>query len=309
MRKFLIDTDTASDDAVAIIAALRDPQVHVEAVTVVAGNVPIDRAVKNALISVEVAATYVPPVYRGASKPLLRELFSAEFVHGEDGMGNMNLPDPTLVACEGHAVDKIIEVIRANPGEIEVITLGPLTNIALACAKEPEIAHLVKNVVVMGGSGLGEGNVTPVAEFNLYVDAEAAQIVLNSGMPLMFVGWDVSTDETFISQDDINRLLASGSDIARFCVRCNEALKTYNADSWGKVGFDLPDPVTMITAIYPEIVVQQFPAYCYVEHKSSDTYGQLVIDHYHLLQRSPNATICQKIDAQRFKELLFSRIC
>ena len=309
MRKFLIDTDTASDDAVAIVAALRDPNIRVEAITVVGGNVPIDLAVKNALISVQVANTYAPPVYKGASKPLLRDLFTSEFVHGADGMGNMDLPDPGLSVSAGHAVDTMIDVIRAHPGEIELITLGPLTNIALACAKAPEIMRLVKSVVIMGGSGLGEGNITPVAEFNIFVDAEAAQIVLNSGMPLMFVGWDVSTDDTFISQDDIDRLLASGSDIARFCVRCNDSLKLHNAESWGKQGFDLPDPVTMIAALYPEIITEQFSAYCAAEYKGAYTYGQLVIDRHHLLNRPSNATICAKIDAQRFKELLFARLC
>ncbi|HEX2619582.1 MAG TPA: nucleoside hydrolase [Phototrophicaceae bacterium] len=309
MRKILIDTDTASDDAVALIAALRDPQIQIEAITVVAGNVPLDLAVKNALISVQVADTYAPPVYRGAVKPMMKALFTSEFVHGDDGMGNMNLPDPVLTAAEGHAIDQIIERVLANSGKLEIITLGPLTNLALAYLKAPEIAHRIKRVVVMGGNGFGPGNVTPVAEFNMFVDAEAAQIVLNSGMPLMFVGWDVSTDETFINQADIDALLASGSEIARFCVRCNATLQAHNAESWGKIGFDLPDPVTVITAIYPEIITDQVNAYSYVEYRSPDTYGQMVIDRYKLLNRPPNVTICQKIDPKRFKQLLFERIC
>jgi purine nucleosidase len=308
MRRLLIDTDTASDDAVALITALRDKSIRVEAVTVVAGNVPLELAVKNALIAVEVADAYAPPVYRGAAKPLLRDLFTSEFVHGEDGMGDMNLPPPRLSVATGHAMDRMIEIIRTYPGEVEVVTLGPLTNLALAVLKAPEIAHQVRHVFIMGGNGFGPGNVTPVAEFNIYVDAEAAQIVLNSGLPLTFVGWDVSTDDTFINQADIDHLLVSGSAIARFCVRCNETLKTYNAQSWGKIGFDLPDPVTVVTALYPDIITEQVSAYCYVEHKSADTYGQLVIDRYGLLKRAPNATICLKIDARRFKDLLFERI-
>jgi purine nucleosidase len=304
----LIDTDTASDDAVALIAALRDDSVHVEAITVVAGNLPLDMATKNALIAVQVANTYAPPVHRGAAKPLLRDLYTSEFVHGQDGMGNMGLPDPPLSAAPGHAMDKIIEVIETYPGEVEIVTLGPLTNLALACLKAPQIARMVKSVFVMGGNGFGPGNITPVAEFNLYVDAEAAQIVINSGLPLTFVGWDVSTDETFITQADIDHLLASGSEVARFCVRCNASLKAYNADSWGKVGFDLPDPVTLIAALYPEIITEQIRAYATIEHKSVDTYGQMVIDRYRLLNRDPNVTVCMKIDAARFKELLFARL-
>lgn len=308
MRRILIDTDTASDDVVAIIAALRDPAVHVEAITVVAGNVPIQLAVKNALIAVQMANTYAPPVYQGVAKPMLRELFTSEYVHGADGMGNMDLPAPTLLPASGHAIDKLIEVIQRYPGEIELITLGPLTNLALAYLKAPEIAQQVNRVVIMGGQGLGSGNITPVAEFNLFVDAEAAQIVVSSGMPIMFVGWDVSTDETFINQQDMDYLIASGSTIAQFCVRCNRTLQEHNAEYWGKVGFDLPDPVTMIAALYPEIITEQFSAYCSVEYKSADTYGQLIIDRHQLLKRPTNAQICIKVDAQRFKHLLFERI-
>jgi purine nucleosidase len=309
MRRLLIDTDTASDDAVALIMALRANHVHVEAITVVSGNVPIHLAVKNALISVEVADTYAPPVYQGAGKPLLRKPFSAEFVHGDDGLGDLNLPDPQLKVSEGHAIDRIIELVYQYPGELEIITLGPLTNLALACLKAPEIAGMVKSVYIMGGTGVGPGNVTPVAEFNIYVDAEAAQVVLNSGLPLTFVGWDVSTDETFITQADIDTLLATGSKIAEFCVRCNDTLKAYNLESWGKVGFDLPDPTTVAAALYPDIITHQIKAHCYVEYRSLDTYGQLVLDPNQLLRQPINATFCLKIDPKRFKEILFRLVC
>lgn len=308
MRRILIDTDTASDDAVALIFALRDDRAHIEAITVVAGNVPVDTGVKNALTAVQMASTYQPPVYRGCAKPMMRDLFTSEFVHGSDGMGDMNLPDPALRVASGHGVDKIVELVIANPHEIEIITLGPLTNVALAYLKEPRIAQLVKHVFVMGGSGFGPGNITPVAEFNIYVDAEAAQIVLSSGMPLTFVGWDVSTDETFINQADIDHLLATGSPIAQFCVRCNEGLRLHNEEVWGQSGFDLPDPTTVIAALYPEIILKQNTAYSFVECKSAETYGQMVIDGNNLLKRPANVTLCHKIDAARFKEILFSRI-
>lgn len=308
MRRILIDTDTASDDAVALIFALRDDRAHVEAITVVAGNVPVDLGVKNALTSVQMAATYTPPVYRGSSKPMMRDLFTSEFVHGSDGMGDMHLPTPSLAAAPGHAIDKIIELVTQNPHAIEIITLGPLTNLALAYLKAPRIAQLVKHVFVMGGSGFGPGNITPVAEFNIYVDAEAAHVILNSGMPLTFIGWDVSTDETFINQADIDFLLGTGSPIAQFCVRCNEGLRLHNEEIWGQSGFDLPDPTAVIAALYPEIILKQSTVYSFVEYKSPDTYGQMVIDANHLLKRAPNATLCHKIDAAQFKQILFSRI-
>ena len=188
MRRFVIDTDTASDDAVALVMALREPSVKVEAITVVAGNVPLDCAVTNALISIDMAGTYAPPVYVGAAKPMLRELFTAQFVHGENGMGEMELPAPKTAPKKEHAVDAIIELAQKYPGELELITLGPLTNVAIACLKAPDIMRGIKKVWIMGGSGLSAGNITPLAEFNIYVDAEAAQIVLDSGIPAYFIG-------------------------------------------------------------------------------------------------------------------------
>lgn len=308
MRRFIIDTDTASDDAVALIMALREPAIRVEAITVVCGNLDVDLACKNARVTVEVATTYQPPIYRGASQPLLRPLFTSEFVHGQDGMGDMDLAEPALALSDGHAVDRIIEIVRAHAGEIEIITLGPLTNLALAVAKSPEIAPMVRRVWIMGGTGYGPGNVTPVAEFNLFVDAEAAQIVLNSGLPLTFVGWDVSTDDTFITLEDIAFLRSTGSPIAEFCVRCNAVLQQYNLDSWGKQGFDLPDPVTVAAALYPEIITEQITAFGYMEYRSPDTYGQLIIDRFGLNNKPANATFCLKIDPQQFKQKLFERI-
>ncbi|MCA9909521.1 MAG: nucleoside hydrolase, partial [Anaerolineae bacterium] len=255
-----------------------------------------------------VAGTYQPPVYKGMGKPLLRQLFTSEFVHGSDGMGEMQLADPELQVADAHAVDKIIELIHQYPHELDIITLGPLTNIAWACAKAPEIATLVKSVVVMGGSGLGPGNITPLAEFNVFVDAEAAQIVIDSGMPLTFVGWELSIGETFINQSDIDQLLSSGSTIAAFCVRCNDSLKQFIATFLGKTGFDLPDPVAMMVALYPDVVTRQIEVFTYVEYRSADGYGQLVLDQHNVLKRPPNARICLEVDAARFKEKLFELI-
>ena len=304
MRHLLIDTDTASDDVVALIMALREPTVRVEAVTVVAGNLPVDLAVRNALIAIEEANTYAPPVYRGVERPLLRPLVTAESVHGDDGLGDMNHPPPRLEAAHGHAVDCIIETVYRFPKALEIVTLGPLTNLALACLKAPEIASLVKQVTIMGGTGFGKGNITPTAEFNLFVDAEAAQIVLNSGLPLTFVGWDMSTGDTFLPAAELDALLATGSPVASFCVRCNAALRAYNQRTWGKDGIDLADPVAMAVALDRSIMTESIQAYAAVEHKSELTYGQLVIDAYGLLGRAPNATFCRAVDAPRFKALL-----
>lgn len=308
MKKIIIDTDTASDDAVALIYALRQASVKVEAVTVVAGNLALETCLKNALISVERAGTYAPPVFPGAAGPLLRPLFTSEFVHGKDGMGNMDLPNPGLAPAAGHAVDAILERVSAAPGEIDLITLGPLTNVALAVRQEPQLVHLLRSLWVMGGAGRGPGNITPVAEFNIYVDAEAAQIVLDAGMNPVFVGWDVSTSETFINEQDMRRL-EDGSDTARFTLRCNRSLIEHNAKAWGgKVGFDLPDPVAMAAALHPELIEASYRAFCAVSLRDELTYGQLVIDRDKLLNREPNATLIERINARRFKESLFESL-
>ncbi len=308
MRRFLIDTDTASDDAVALIMALREPDIHVEAITVVAGNLPLPLTVKNALLSVEMADTYRPPVFAGMAKPLLRDLFTSEFVHGEDGMGNMDLPEPGMAAEREHAVDALIRILSGTPDELELITLGPLTNIAMVCLRAPEAIRKLRHITIMGGAGFGSGNITPVAEFNAYVDAEAFSLVLHAGVPITLVGWDVSMGTTFITADDIDYLLGTGSRTAEFCVRCNQSLQEFNWQRLRTVGFDLPDPATVAAAVYPDTVVDTVDAYTYVETRSETAYGQVVMDTMHLLKRKPNATICRSLDGRRFKERLFRAI-
>ena len=303
MRHFLIDTDTASDDAVALLMALREPSVKVEAITVVGGNCPLETCVKNALVCVEKADTYAPPVYAGMAQPLLRELYTAEFVHGEDGMGNMDLPSPKLAVQPEHAVDMIIETARQFPGELEIVTLGPLTNLAMALLREPDLPDLIKQVYIMGGAGLGPGNVTPVAEFNFFADAEAAHLIIKSQLVTRVVGWDVCMSEPFINRADIAHLNSLGP-LGEFAVRCNATLIEFNK-GWGKDGFDLPDPVTMVAALYPDIVTHQFDAYSTVEYKSENAYGQFIIDQLHLSDEPPNATIIVTIDARQWKEKLF----
>ncbi|HOM42750.1 MAG TPA: nucleoside hydrolase [Bacillota bacterium] len=308
MRRFIIDTDTASDDAVALIMALRERSIHIEGVTVVAGNVPIDLALKNALVSIEVANTYTPPVCKGMSKPLLRDLYTSEFVHGNDGMGNMNLQEPSIKHNEKHAVDAIIDMVGQYPYEIEIITLGPLTNIAMAYLKAPEILKKVKSITIMGSAGLGSGNITPVAEFNVYADAEAFGIVIDIPIPKLIVGWDVSMDKTFIDENDLEYMLSLESPIADFCVRCNASVKEFNKKKFGKTGFDLPDPTAVAAALRPDMILDFYDAFIYVETKGELTYGQVIIDNINILNKKPNARVCKRIDNARFKEYLFELI-
>lgn len=304
MRHLLIDTDTASDDAVALLMALREPDVHVEAITTVAGNCEIPQCKRNALICVERAGTYVPPVYAGMTKPLFREHFTSHHIHREDGMGDMDLAEPNLSVQSQHAVDAMIEYARRFKGELEIVTLGPLTNLAMAVLKDPEFVHNIKQVTVMGGAGLTPGNITPLAEFNFYVDAEAVHIVLNSGLPLTIVGWEIGMGEAFIGEEDIKQLNQLG-ELGEFTVRCNKVLMEFNAGRTDRVGFDLPDPTTMAVALYPDIVESYIEAYSWIEYKSEQSYGHFVIDSTNLIHKPQNAKVITKIKDGYFKQKLF----
>ena len=252
MRKFIIDTDTASDDAVALVMALQHPDIDVRAITVVAGNVPLPQALQNALYTVALCGSDTP-VYAGCDKPLLRELHTAEEVHGNDGMGDIGLPLSGRSATPGHAVDMLRSCIRENAGDITLVTLGPLTNVALALLLEPDLADCVEHCYIMGGVGSGHGNVTPLAEFNIWVDPEAAKIVYESGMSITMVGWDISWKYATFDAEQAEEIRGVGTPLAKFVVDIQSTLTDYAIEESGLAGFDLPDPITMGAAIDPSI--------------------------------------------------------
>src|ERR1700680_139436 len=262
-RTFLIDTDTASDDAVALIMALRAPDVRVAAITTVAGNVDVQQATRNALYTVELCGANVP-VYVGSEKPLLRAHQSATWFHGRDGLGDHNYPPPRQSPGQSHAVDAMIAAIEANPGLV-VVTLGPLTNLALALARKPSIAAEVGRCVVMGGAPCTEGNVTPAAEYNIWVDPEAARIVMLSGLPLELVGWQLSRGEAVLEEDDIAHIQGFNNELARFAIECNSRARQAYKEQTGEDGISLPDPVTMSIALDPTIGTQWRSHYVDVE--------------------------------------------
>ncbi|MFJ7922248.1 nucleoside hydrolase [Lysinibacillus fusiformis] len=311
MRKLIIDTDTGSDDAVALMMALKSTNLKVEAITTVCGNVPIELATKNALMTIEVANGQKPPLYVGAAKPLMRDLVTAVNVHGADGMGDCQLIHPTLLPESKHAVDAILELIENNSGEIEIVTIGPVTNIALALLKAPETMKKVKHIYTMGTSGFGPGNTTPVAEFNVYVDAEAYSIMLNSGIPTTIIGFDVCLGEAAWNKEDMDVLLASGKEEAVFAVQCNRSLLAYNLERSNEYIVDLPDAVAMGVVLWDEIVVEDKLCYCYVCTIEAAAYGQVIINDGSKLAISdgfaghmPNATVCKTIDNPLFKKRL-----
>lgn len=308
LRRFIVDTDTGSDDVWAVIEALRATDVvRVEAITVVCGNLPLDLCVKNAMLAVDAAGTYVPPVYRGMERPLMRqEAFYAPDIHGEDGLGGMNLPTPERPVETKHAMDAIIDIVMANPGEIEIVTCGPLTNLAMALLKEPKLAQNIKKVWILGGSAGPCGNMTPAAEYNIYVDPEAAAIVLDAGMDTIWVCWDNAVGGTEITPEDVEQLLSCGDPAAEFCAKCTRQLRKYYHETTGEDAYGVIDALVMTAALYPEIMQAPFTANCAVELQGRETRGYFRIDRRGQLGSPPNATICPAVDVPSFKKHLFT---
>lgn len=307
MRHFLIDTDTASDDAVALVMALKYPDVQVEAITAVSGNVHVDKAVQNALYTVELCGKQVP-VYRGAEKPILRSLETAEYAHGRDGMGDIGLPLSGRTPAGAHGVTKIIETINRFAGSITLVTLGPLTNIALALLQDPSIAGKVKECIAMGGTGQGRGNVTPVAEYNIWVDPEAARIVFESAMPITMVGWDASLAYATFNSDEIEKLLSVGTPLAKFCVNIQKVLNKFSVKEMNLDGFDLPDPLAMAVALDPAVATETKFLFVAIETESELCRGQTVVDHLAVTKHEPNVEVVLEASREKFLRILYDAV-
>jgi purine nucleosidase len=318
-RAFLIDTDVASDDAVALIMALRAPDVNVVAITTVAGNVEVEQATRNALYTVELCGAKVP-VFAGAEKPLLRVHESATWFHGRDGLGDHGYPAPRQKPEKLHAVDAIIEAIETNPG-IVVVTLGPLTNLASVLTCKSGLAARVGRCVVMGGAPCCEGNVTPAAEYNIWVDPEAARIVMLSGLPLEMVGWQTCRGDAVLNEADITHILGFNNLVARFAIECNDRAREAYKEQTGEDGISLPDPVAMSIALDPTIGDQWSEHYVDVETRSELTRGMTVVDRLYVaadernqavwaevLRKGSKTKVCWTIDNRRWKEALFAAL-
>jgi purine nucleosidase len=314
MRQFLIDTDTASDDAVALVMALRAPDVRVEAVTVVSGNVPLPRATENALYTLELCGASDVPVFAGADRPLVRAPAHAEWFHGADGLGNQNYAPATMRPQREHAVEAIVRVIRANPG-IELVTLGPLTNVALALLRDRSIVQDVARCVVMGGNPCCEGNVTPAAEYNIWCDPEAARVVFRSGMNVELVGWQLCRGDANLNAADIAHVRGLDTAFAHFCIDINCIAMQANLTQCGEHGIPLPDPVAMAVALDPAGVVTESSRHrVEVECASELTRGMTVVDRLNVAGDERNldewrtsgpSSVVWKIDVPRWKQILY----
>ncbi len=248
MRKIIIDTDTATDDAIAIIMALKNNNFDIRAITTVAGNVDLDLATINALYTCEICQKNVP-VYKGEYKPLRRKLETSKFFHGKDGLGDTGPYIPTKKAQKENAVDKIISIINDHPNEIEIIAIGPLTNIAKVFISNPSIIKKIKTLYIMGGIGEGKGNITEHAEFNFWVDPDAANVVLNSNIEIKMIAWDTTQIYGYLDKNNFEDLEKIGTSLSRFAIDIQRRGLEYYKIKYNKHKIDLADPLAMAVMI------------------------------------------------------------
>jgi purine nucleosidase len=285
----------------------------------VAGNLDVAQTTRNALFTVELCGADVP-VFRGAAKPLRRELEIADWFHGRDGLGEHGYAPSSRFPAPGDAVDALISVVQANPG-IELITLGPLTNVALALERWHALAQSIIRCVVMGGAPCCEGNVTPAAEFNIWVDPEAARIVFASGAPIEMIGWHLSRFDAVLNVTDIQNVLALGTALSDFAIRANSIAAIGYQRQTGEKGISLPDPVAMAVLLDPTLKLDVSRHYVAIECDSDLTRGMTVVDRLgvatdarnshawsDLIHSSHKIEICWKLDVTRWKAALLDAL-
>jgi inosine-uridine nucleoside N-ribohydrolase len=325
IQRIIIDTDPGVDDALAILLALRSPELKVEAITPVAGNVPLDYTLPNALRLVEIAGRTDVPVAAGASHPLVRNLITAAHVHGNNGLAGVDFPPPKIKPVQETATEIIRRLVRSSPGEISIVAVGPLTNVALALRADPELSGLLRSIVIMGGS-LSGGNVTPAAEFNLYADPEAARIVFDAGVPLTMVGLDV-TRKVLFTPEHLKILQAGTTPWSQAAARIMGAtIDRLNRGAHPMLEA-MHDPLTVANLIDPGILKLK-DYYVEVETQGEFTAGETVGYSYAPARKSeslvsaesapstsvpdesfrPNAKVATEVDADRFFRLLLGRL-
>ena len=307
-RKIIIDTDPGQDDAAAIMMAFASPnEIEVLGLTAVAGNVPLSFTSRNVRIVCELCGRSDAAVYEGAERPLVRKPVTAEHVHGRTGLDGAELPEPVMAVRPQSAVDFIVETIMREPaGAITLCTLGPLTNVALALRKEPAIAGRVRELVMMGGGFFEGGNITPAAEFNVYVDPDAAAAVFASGMPIVMMPLDV-THQLLTRKDRVAKLAALGTRPAQVLVDWLAFFERFDEEKYGSDGGPLHDPTVIAYLLKPELFSGR---HCNVEIETQSelTVGMTVVDWWRVSGRKPNAMVMRNVDADGFFDLLTERV-
>ena len=303
-RAIIIDTDPGHDDAFAILAAIASPEsLDLRAITTVAGNVPLDKTTYNVLRLRQLVAANHVPIYRGCARPMVNELVTAEYVHGETGLDGPNLPEPDLDVEPEHAVDYLVsELLAAEDRSVTVCLLGPMTNMGMALVKEPSIAAKVEEFVIMGGSFKEGGNVTPTAEFNVYVDPHAAHVVFTSGVPITIMPLDV-THQAQATPPRVAEFRSLGSPVGEVVGAMLDFVEKFDVSQYGFEGYPLHDPTVIAYLLEPEIFEFR-EAHVSVVTAAGDTHGQTVADWYRQTGREPNAQVAMALDADRFFALI-----
>ncbi|MFK7744149.1 MAG: nucleoside hydrolase [Roseobacter sp.] len=307
-RKIIIDTDPGQDDAVAILLAFASPEdLDILGITCVAGNVPLPLTAKNARIICELAGKTDVPVYAGCDRPLGRDLVTAEHVHGKTGLDGPNLPDPQMPLQQQHAVEFIIETLRREPtGSVTLCPLGPLTNIAMAFEKAPDIVERVQEIVLMGGAYFEVGNITPTAEFNIYVDPQAADIVMKSGVPLVILSLDV-THKALVTAPRNDAFRAMNTPVGTAVAKMTDFFERFDKEKYGLTGAPLHDPCVTAYLLKPELFSGRH-INVEIETQSELTMGMTVADWWGVTNRPANALFIGDLDADGFFALLTERL-
>ena len=306
-RKIIIDTDPGQDDAVAILLALASPELEVLGLTAVAGNVPLELTQKNARKICELAGRPDVPVYAGSIRPMVRPLVTAENVHGQTGLNGPELPEPTMPLQAKHGVDFLIETLMTHePGTVTLCTLGPLTNVGLAMVREPRIVPRIREIVLMGGGFFEGGNTTPAAEFNIYVDPHAADVVLKSGVPIVMMSLDV-THKALTTARRVEAFRKLGTRVGDATAALLDFFERFDEEKYGTDGGPLHDPCVIAYLLKPELFKGR-SCNVAVETASELTLGMTVVDWWGVTDRPKNALVMRDIDADGFFALLVERL-
>ncbi|MBI2332842.1 MAG: nucleoside hydrolase [Chloroflexi bacterium] len=306
--RIILDTDPGADDALTILLMLASPEIKLEAITTTHGNVTIDKTTRNALAVLEFLNASRIPVAKGCSLPLVKPPHQAkgEAVHGSSGMGRTNLPEPTSKVVDTHAVDYLIERFLAEPNELTLFAVGPLTNVALAIRKEPRFAQVVKELVIMGGAVRSGGNMSPLAEFNIYEDPHAAHIVFNSGIPITLIPLDV-TYKCLLTSADVDRLNKIDSPVAKFVRDVTADYMAFYLKYEGFAGCALHDPLTVAAIIAPELLSLE-EHYVDVDISGGVSTGKTYADFMKVAKKPANMKVALDVRGREFVELFIERM-
>jgi purine nucleosidase len=303
----IIDTDPGQDDAVAILLALASPELEILGITAVAGNVPLALTELNTRKICELAGKPETKIYAGAIRPMLHDLVTAEHVHGRTGLDGPVLPDPQMLLQKQHAVDFIIDTLMSRPAAtVTLCTLGPLTNIALALVKEPMIASRIKRIVAMGGGFFEGGNITPAAEFNIYVDPHAARLVLDAGIPFTLIPLDC-THQALTTKARVEKFRTMKNNSGPATALMMDFFERFDEQKYGTDGGPLHDPCVIAWLLKPELFTSR-DVNVAVECESALTMGMTIVDWWRVTERKANATVCRRIDSDGFFDLLTERL-